>query len=80
MPDHTPQDASDGPFVSPHITASTKPDRRCQDCGESTVHVVAVTTLVVTAHGGSEERTIGGWAVCSTCGASPHPVLGEPDA
>ncbi|MFE0763698.1 hypothetical protein [Streptomyces smyrnaeus] len=75
MPDHDQQDASEASFVSPNITANAQPDRRCADCGQITLHVVTVNTLV-----GSKERAIGGWAMCFSCGACPHPVMGVPDA
>ncbi|MFJ7586967.1 hypothetical protein ACIQZO_06145 [Streptomyces sp. NPDC097617] len=78
MPDHdqslpVPQD--DEPFVSPDITVSVEPDRRCRACGQTSVHVIAVTMRA-----GTEDRVIGGWAWCEACGACPHPVMEKPDA
>lgn len=70
-----PAQDNEAPYVSPNIAASTRPNRRCADCEQTTVHVVVVTTFV-----GSEERPIGEWAVCSSCGTCPHPVMEAPDA
>lgn len=54
----------------PHITAGADPARRCPECGELLLTVVTVRVLT-----DSGPRVAGGWAYCSGCDATPHPVM-----
>lgn len=54
------------------ITADAAPDEKCAECGHNTLTVVTVT-----GHLGGKERTLGGWAWCQWCHATPHPTLKE---
>ncbi|THA54238.1 hypothetical protein [Streptomyces sp. A1136] len=77
MPDHDqprPEQDAPEPIVT-SVTANSTPDRGCRACGQNTLQIVTVTALIR-----SEERVVGGWALCASCGASPHPVMEVPDA
>lgn len=52
------------------ITASADPAHSCPQCGELLLTVV--TVRVLTDDG---PRVAGGWAYCSGCGATPHPLM-----
>lgn len=54
------------------ITARRSADQECPECGRTTVAV-----FTVTGHLGGQERTLGGWAWCRSCTATPHPTLTE---
>jgi hypothetical protein len=54
------------------MNASADAPRPCPECGELLFTVV--TVRVLTAAG---PRVAGGWAYCSGCEATPHPVWEE---
>ncbi|WP_405759450.1 hypothetical protein OG234_13230 [Streptomyces sp. NBC_01420] len=52
------------------VDLTSAPERPCPSCGRETMTVVqAVSTF------DGRVRTIGGWAECSNCGATPHPTM-----
>lgn len=63
-------EARDTTATGAHVTTRAKPEQPCPTCGEETLAVVTVTVLLNKA-----ERPIGGWALCSSCEATPHPLL-----
>lgn len=51
-------------------------DRPCPTCGAEALSLVTVTYL---PEDGGGRRPAGGWAHCSACDATPHPLLEVPD-
>jgi hypothetical protein len=54
------------------INAQRLPDQECPVCAAT-----ALAVITVTGNLGGQERTLGGWAWCQRCGATPHPTIAE---
>lgn len=54
----------------PGINAAATPNQRCPGCGDLALTVVTVRVLTDTG-----PRVAGGWAYCTACDATPHPVM-----
>ncbi|GAB2331719.1 hypothetical protein [Streptomyces variabilis] len=54
------------------VNAQRLPDQECPECATA-----ALAVITVTGHLAGQERTLGGWAWCQRCGATPHPTLTE---
>lgn len=63
------------PFVPEpsSINLFAEDPRPCPACDELTLMVVTTT-----ARYEDTAKTIGGWALCTYCGATPHPVMEAP--
>lgn len=63
------RDASSRSPSAVNLHATT--ERPCPACGREAMTLVSV---VMTLAGG-ERRTVGGWAHCALCDATPHPTM-----
>lgn len=76
MPDRTPEDGRPVRPFAPEpssINLTAEDPRPCPACDERTLMVVTTTAQYEGA-----VKTIGGWALCTCCGATPHPVMEAP--
>ncbi|MFM9594090.1 hypothetical protein ACKI16_23935 [Streptomyces scabiei] len=56
------------------VNVNRLPDRECLECGGDALAVFAVAGQF-----SGQERTLGGWAWCQSCRATPHPILSAPN-
>jgi hypothetical protein len=67
------QEANDATVRTHGINATADDPVPCPECGERLLTVV--TVRVLTSAG---PRVAGGWAFCTGCEGTPHPVMEEP--
>lgn len=68
----TAPDAENAEDWPPGPVLARSSDRLCAACDEPTLTVVTVS--IETSKG---QQTIGGWALCLNCRATPHPTMEE---
>lgn len=77
MDDPTPTgQETASPLPEPDILLTSEIEQPCPKCRKPTL---AIVTASVDFGPGTEVKPIGGWALCTSCHAAPHPVVGRPD-
>ena len=71
--EHRLQEAQEQAVPSHGIELAAAEPAPCPECGERLLNVVTVRVLTDTG-----PRLAGGWAYCTSCDATPHPVMEVP--